>query len=1016
MCKHVLFLTILVCATATAMNIEWVHPTGQYPAESGPVLADADGDGQPELVAVNRLGQVMVWRMDGSSVGQGQDGAVAQLPEGQWTSPPALLGKGESRRWLFCSVEGRVAALDGHFKQIWETSLSGKTSWGSALPALLEEEGGAGPRACYGDESGALTCLDVTGKVLWRLEPKMGSCQSALLAHPLPGGETCILASLGSTLCAISTSGAILRSLDLGQELSTEPVDCAGGAMILCGTAKGDLVAVDGNGSLRWRASVGDEVAAIASVVDPETRREFILCTGLWGSLHAFDLDGKALWAHHFNSKTRGCPVLFDADGDTHAEILLPCYNHHLYAFKQDGTLSDDMLLSGLLNANPLLVSGPNPGVVLITSYLLAYRLSAAEPASPYGAAGLPKDLSVTLLGPDAPDEAPRVQVDNPEGALLSVNVFTPGPDATPRITGRLTARSRLEIPVDADAKTVRAVVKDVRGQVLVEQQWPLSADSFPKPQEPAPNTITAWAAAPYGSFDASRTLRTTSETEQAVHIAALYQNEVDQGAFIAASTFAGTQRVRITVDTPAREDKTAFGGTITLREAVPVPTLNGESVADALPALNGGVVVIAGPGAAKVWVSADAHHAEPGSYNGKIHVRPLDRELPETTLDLCIDVPPLALPNEFPLRLCTWDYVPNQWFPSACADMTLDDMVQHGVSIYPRTSVPAAQMDAAGNLNIDWTKLDTDLDLLKGRGQLLVQVGLPAITFAEPPSGAAKHGAELAYVTALRDHLMAHGLGYTDFAFYPTDEPGLDLGKNLSALTDAAELFREADPKLRIYTDPVPSLCWKDFERIEPLIDVWCPNMRLVSGLVAKDPRIERIMQSGKPVWSYECVSQVKSLSPLCYNRADAWRGYHFGLTGIGMWTHSTTLDDTWVRAKNFNDEYGLVYPGVPPVPSARWEALRDGLEDTAAMGLLQERITMRRKAGTHAELISEAEKELRMAQTDVMEISDPAYVESRDYLDKGHRRIWHTATDEALYRQHRQRIAELTQRLGEE
>jgi hypothetical protein len=33
-------------------------------------------------------------------------------------------------------------------------------------------------------------------------------------------------------------------------------------------------------------------------------------------------------------------------------------------------------------------------------------------------------------------------------------------------------------------------------------------------------------------------------------------------------------------------------------------------------------------------------------------------------------------------------------------------------------------------------------------------------------------------------------------------------------------------------------------------------------------------------------------------------------------------------------------VYPGELPVPSARWEAVRDGLEDVAALALLETQI----------------------------------------------------------------------------
>jgi len=261
----------------------------------------------------------------------------------------------------------------------------------------------------------------------------------------------------------------------------------------------------------------------------------------------------------------------------------------------------------------------------------------------------------------------------------------------------------------------------------------------------------------------------------------------------------------------------------------------------------------------------------------------------------------------------------------------------------------------------------------------------------------------------------MARGINYNDYAFYPLDEPGLDYGKNIHILLDAAQLFREADAKLRIYTDPVPGLSWQDFQRIEPFIDVWCPNMRLVSGLLAADPRIQRIIKSGKPVWSYECVSQTKSLSPLRYNRANAWRAKFFGLDGIGFWTHSTQPFNPWFTPMNLNDEYALVYPGEEPVPSVRWEAVRDGVEDMAALTLLQQQIERNREKGLHRDLIERAQEVLRIALVDVMELSDAAFVESRDYLQKGDRMIWHTPTDVEIYQCHRQAIAEISQRLAE-
>jgi hypothetical protein len=391
-----------------------------------------------------------------------------------------------------------------------------------------------------------------------------------------------------------------------------------------------------------------------------------------------------------------------------------------------------------------------------------------------------------------------------------------------------------------------------------------------------------------------------------------------------------------------------------------------------------------------------------------------MQAEVKRIELPLKIEVVNLRLPEKFPLTLCTWDYVPNRWFPSRTTEV-LNDMGRHGVNVFPRNAIPPARADPAGKLTIDWTPLDAELSRLEGRGTILFHLNHPPIEFATQRTEPEKRASELDYIRSLRDHLKEHSRNYADYAFYLLDEPGLDYGTNVVVLLDAGKLFREADPKLLTYTDPVPGLSWKDFERIEPLVDVWAPNMRLVSGLLSGDPRIERIMKA-KTVWSYECVAQVKSLSPLRYNRANAWRAKFFGLGGIGFWTHSTTEADHWLAGKTDNDEFALVYPGELPVPSARWEAVRDGLEDVAAITLLEEQIRLHRDAGTRRELVQKAEETLTAALRDVMELSDQAFVESRDFLQKGDRVLAHTWTDVEMYLRHRAEIARLTLALAAE
>ena len=120
--------------------------------------------------------------------------------------------------------------------------------------------------------------------------------------------------------------------------------------------------------------------------------------------------------------------------------------------------------------------------------------------------------------------------------------------------------------------------------------------------------------------------------------------------------------------------------------------------------------------------------------------------------------------------------------------------------------------------------------------------------------------------------------------------------------------------------------------------------------------------------------------------------------------------ITSSWYAGKTVNDEYALVYPGELPVPSVRWEAVRDGLEDVSVITLLEQAIQRHREAGTRRELVAQAEEELRIALRDIMELSDEVFVESRDFLRTGDRVLSHTWTDLETFRRHRAEIARLT------
>ncbi len=1013
-----LLFALAVCSRGIAMEIAWTRTTGQYPVECTPVVARI-GDGDVVL-ALNRGGQIMAWNTDGSDWGDGQDGTVAQLPEGFWSATPLVRNPADTPFVVACSGEGLVIALDASFRSLWQVQLPGKTVYGEAIPVAFPSAKDGDPGFCISDKSGTVTCLNVDGSIRWQKDLGHGSCRTPLR---LAKGETpALLVAAGNTLSLLVEDGAEIWARDLGVEITAGPVNhgAAESAFYICGGG-GLLIAVDRNGEVLWRTPAGEEMDTTIATASPPAGGPIIVSKGLWGNLYAFTDKGERLWTHEFRAKSRSASTFVNVGGSVSNAILSTSYDQQARLFNDQGELLDTCRLAGAVNGSPvgfIDIESGEPRCLVVTASLLAHCLKLGPMTSPYAIDGDEGEVKLTWRATTTDDPQHSLIVDNPGGRLLRVNLSVPVKVGGPRVYGTVTTQSAFEIPFDTTdypaPEPIRAIVHDAEGHDVCKSAWSTPGGDGSVRYDPGGDQLIAWAVPAYGHFNPGVLAPQLSPNgdlrRDAVEVSNLYVNEIDEAALILVSTFAKPVRVRINAHDLKDGQDSAFGGAVNLFEVVFTGASNGEDVADALNSLGDSGLHTLLPGrATKIWVQVDAHGATPGSYAGTITVQPILEESPAVELGLSVSVPNLTLEAPLPLTLCTWDYVPNQWFPNRTPEV-LDDMNRHGVTVFPRSiGIPKATVDASGTLQCDWSAMDAPLAELKGRGEVLFQMTAPPIAFENAPDANAELQIQITYLQQWRDHLRELGWGYEDFALYPIDEPGLANGKRIQTFLDAANLFRAADPRLRIYTDPVPGLSMADFDRISPYVDVWCPNMRLVSGLLAQDPRIQRIKDSGKVVWSYECVAQVRSLSPLRYNRANAWRGHAFGLQGIGFWTHCTTQTDPWLRAKDFN-EYELVYPGALPVPSVRWEAVRDGLEDVAAIAMLERAIASAKDVGVKADVVAAAEKELRIAQNDIMELSDDAFKESRDYLKQGDRRIWHTPTDVETYARHRKRIAELT------
>lgn len=404
---------LIIAAAASAMELALTRTTGQFRYEATPMLVDLNGDGSDEILGPNLGGQVLAWTLDGKDFGSGQDGLIAQLPEGTWCSQGAV---GPGPLYVFCSLEGLVVGLDASWQVAWQHQLPGKTQYSRAVPLLLEGEGG--PFLYIGDLSGAITCLDEHGKVLYTKQLESGPCISELILNPYGEG---VIASSGTTVYALTSALEQQWRKDVQEQVQSRPLVVQGGQpLLVVATKEGSVVALDGDGAEQWRAKIGEELDSTLTLL-PSAERPLIVTTGLWGNAHALTVEGKPVWSHLFRSKVRARPLVFDVNGDGAEDVLIATYAQHAYALDRTGNRIDDIRLSGSINAAPLALPTAQPEVLFISTTLQAHRFRQGAPRPLFGEdAEFPcaDELSLETSG------QPRaVLVKNPKRQLLRVNV-----------------------------------------------------------------------------------------------------------------------------------------------------------------------------------------------------------------------------------------------------------------------------------------------------------------------------------------------------------------------------------------------------------------------------------------------------------------------------------------------------------------------------------------------------------------------------------------------------------------
>jgi len=423
-----------------------------------------------------------------------------------------------------------------------------------------------------------------------------------------------------------------------------------------------------------------------------------------------------------------------------------------------------------------------------------------------------------------------------------------------------------------------------------------------------------------------------------------IWQNEYESAAFniINCSDEEITMAVSISPLLGPAGKQVDSKKTFTVRRAIYVKGSTVGSIADAL-VLQAERPFNLQPGElTQIWLTIFNPTLKAGIYKGRVGVLAITtkgEKLPIETIPVTIEVQKHEFPENFALNTCNWAY-----YKVASAAEMAEDLHNHHINVYtvPPQDLPFLRFssDRPGDVRKpNFANLDNALFHHNYARTYLLCLDFNSSKKDHGRFGNVKwmtpewKAVFSQWLKNLIKHLKDTGVSYDKFVLYPFDETLCDDFYKL------AKLIKATDPKVRIYANSFGKGP-KEFVRFRELIDIWC----LQDSHCMRNPQwLEQIKDFGKQIWTYECLRPMKAKDPCSYYRLMPWRAFKRGQTGAGFWiyyyglnfeTGAVPWDDT-LRPRGFS---GVVYgrggslvPGLLEniVPSRRWQAWREGVED---------------------------------------------------------------------------------------
>ncbi|MFA5865155.1 MAG: hypothetical protein WC975_10770 [Phycisphaerae bacterium] len=406
-----------------------------------------------------------------------------------------------------------------------------------------------------------------------------------------------------------------------------------------------------------------------------------------------------------------------------------------------------------------------------------------------------------------------------------------------------------------------------------------------------------------------------------------------------------------------------------------------------------------------QMWITLHPQGVKAGLFAGTIQVS-CDGPKARQEVPIRLKVEPLRFPEKPTLMTLTWDYCHEGGYIryDNTRKQAIGLMKEYliNVPVYSPASIPwpqlGKQIDKDGNLTgvIDWSGFD---DWIRRWGQdarlFLLYFGeqetIPNSNFTlDSPAG---RNALKNFIGQLVKRFELQRIPAERIAILPRDETN-STGKDRSSIAWAKALH-VANPKIRVFIDPI----WADPTKAVPELfevsDILCPNRNdYRSNDGSKDKPdftafYEKIRRSGKDLMVHVCAASPREVSTYGYFLSQGWFVFQHDMVGNSYWALTDARHVPFGTIGSWNDfasstTFSIMFWDENGVtPSKQMEAMREAAEDYETLTMLKQAIAKSSgdKANKAKNILDRVVKQVSR-QEDKIEEADRARNEVLDQL----------------------------------